>query len=401
MLFFFRKKIICSDALKNLRGPAIIASNHPNSMVDAIVIGCTCRQPVHFVIRSDMFKNRLFNFLLKHLNGIPIYRISEDKERMRDNFTSIEYCSSLLQQNAIIIIFAEGITVHDWKLKPLKSGPSKIISHAVTKSHLKEKLQVLPVGLTYSSYNHSSKTIIIQAGNLIFPGQIQATTTGQWKHIFNEILQKELHPLIPEMTSDDPANIALWENILIQAPEHIDCSKGLKILHSAGKKISQTDFHFPVTLMPTRRYWAGNRMAFVGNLILAVILLIPALIGCLLNGIFYFPLRSWIRSKTKDSIFYDSLLFGMLTILYPVYVLILSLVLFFILHIPFWFSIIALPATALSTVRMKVLLLKISNYINMTEEDLRFMRGFFKDYETETYPVLNLTTNGSKNTSKQ
>src|SRR5690606_28229192 len=110
-------------------------------MMDAIVIGCSCRQPVHLTIRSDMFNNRLFKFLLKYLNGIPIYRISEERDKLRDNFSSIAYCKSVLQQNGIIIIFAEGVTLHDWELKPIKSGPSKIISHALTDDRLKETLQ--------------------------------------------------------------------------------------------------------------------------------------------------------------------------------------------------------------------------------------------------------------------
>ncbi len=400
MLFFFRKKIICSNTLRDLRGPAIIASNHPNSLVDAIVIGCTCRQPVHFVIRSDMFKNKLFNFLLKRLNGIPIYRKSEEKDRMRDNFTSIEYCTSILERNGIIIIFAEGTTSHDWKLKPIKSGISKILLHALTNDKLKNRLQVLPLGLTYSSYSHSSKTIIIQTGNIIFPGQITADTTGQWKQHFNDILQKSLQPLIPEMTSVNASNIELWESILTQAPEYIDCSNNLNILQSAGEKISQTDLHSEITSMTTRRFWVDNRLIFISNIIFAVILFIPALVGCVLNGIFYFPLRSWCRSKTKGTIFYDSLLFGMLTILYPVYALLISLVLFFTLRIPFWISIIVLPATALSATRMKVLLVKISNYINMKEEDLRFLKSFFREDETEAYPALNPLKSRSDSTTK-
>ena len=377
MLFFFRKKMVCGDSLRSLRGPAIIAANHPNSMMDAIAIGCSCRQPVHFTIRSDMFNNKLFNFLLKRLNGIPIYRVSEEKGRMRDNFSTIAYCKSVLQQNGIIIIFAEGVTLHDWELKPVKSGPSKIILHALTDARLKETLQVLPAGITYSSYSHSSKTIIIQAGNIIYPGRITAATAGKWKLSFNDMLQKSLQPLIPEMTSGNAANIALWESMLTQAPRYIDCSKNVRLLHSAGKKISQPGFHSPVTPMPTRRYWSDGRAGLIKDIITAVILFIPALAGLVLNGAFYFPLRNRTRAKTKNTIFYDSLLFGLLTILYPLYILLLSLVLYFTVHIPVWIWIIAIPVTALCTARWWVLLQKISRYSIMKKEEIVFLKGFF------------------------
>ena len=377
MLFFFRKKMVCGNSLRSLRGPAIIAANHPNSMMDAIAIGCSCRQPVHFTIRSDMFNNKLFNFLLKRLNGIPIYRVSEEKGRMRDNFSTIAYCKSVLQQNGIIIIFAEGVTLHDWELKPVKSGPSKIILHALTDARLKETLQVLPVGITYSSYSHSSKTIIIQTGNIIYPGQIAAATPGNWKHSFNDTLQKSLQPLIPEMTSGEAANIALWESILTQAPRYIDCSKNVQLLHSAGKKISQPGFHSPVTSMPTRRYWSDGRRGFIRDIITAVMLFIPALAGLVLNGAFYFPLRNRSRAKTKDTIFYDSLLFGLITVLYPLYIILLSLVLYFTIHISVWIWMVAMPLTALCTARCRVLLQKISSYAMMKNEEIIFLKGFF------------------------
>lgn len=401
MLFFFRKKIVCGNALRELHGPAIIVSNHPNSMVDAIVIGCLCRQPVHFTIRSDMFKNRLFNLLLKRLNGIPIYRQSEDKERMRDNFTSIEYCTSILQRNGIIIIFAEGVTSHDWKLKPLKSGPSKIVSHALTSDLLKETLQVLPVGLTYSNYSHSSKTIIIQTGNIIFPGRIQSASTGQWKQLFNDILQKGLQPLIPEMTSNSAANIALWESILTQAPGYIDCARNVGILHTIGETISQPGFHFAITSTPTPRFWANSRTSFIIDLVVAAILFIPALPGCILNGAFYFPVQNWSRSKTRGTIFYDSLLFGLLTILYPAYVLLLSLIFFFTMHIPLWLSIVATPLSALCAARWRVLFLKVRGFIILKKEDLNLLQKFFTRSNAKTYSMLKVPHNAEKDVTRQ
>ncbi len=47
------------------------------------------------------------------------------------------------------------------------------------------------------------------------------------------------------------------------------------------------------------------------------ILLIPAAIGLLLHAPLYFPVKKIIQQKTKDTVFYDSVMFAVLVITYP------------------------------------------------------------------------------------
>ena len=71
-------------------------------MMDAIAIGCTCRQPVHFTIRSDMFNNKLFNFLLKRLPLSRVLRLGFLGFRLRTgrrrrSYTGLLLCQIVLQ----------------------------------------------------------------------------------------------------------------------------------------------------------------------------------------------------------------------------------------------------------------------------------------------------------------
>jgi len=236
LLFFFRKKIVCGTPLHNLKGPAIIAANHPNSLMDAVVIGCACNQPVHFIIRSDMFNNRLFKWLLNHLNGIPIYRATEEKEKLRENFTTIQRCKEILMQNGIIIIFAEGQTLHDWNLKSIKSGISKLVLHAITDEYLKKNLLVVPVGLTYSDYRRPAKTIFIQSGEGFHPGALpDQSSEGQWKLAFNAMLFQYIKPFVPCMTSEEKKKIKTWQ-IILQNISTTNACIAIEMLHDTGKK---------------------------------------------------------------------------------------------------------------------------------------------------------------------
>lgn len=55
--------------------------------------------------------------------------------------------------------------------------------------------------------------------------------------------------------------------------------------------------------------------------------LLPAIPGYILHLPFYLPLSRIIRNKTKHTIFYDSVLFGVLFFLYPCYLLLLFILL--------------------------------------------------------------------------
>lgn len=373
LLFFFRKRFFCGFPLHTLRGPAIIASNHPNSMLDAVVIACRCRQPVHFIIRSDMFNNPLFRLFLKSLHGIPVYRRSEEKEKLRENFNSIDLCRDILKKGGIIIIFSEGITLHDWKLKPLKSGTAKIVQHALCDPQLANTLRVVPLGLTYSDYEHPGKTLIVQAGEIFYPGRLPFNVnTGEWKNRFNQALYARMQPLVPEMTSPDTANIALWQTLLARHSLEFNCITSIARLHSTGAAISDPNFRSPLASKLIRRYCSGGKREFMGDMLLVVIFCIPALIGFLLNGAFYFPLRNRVYAKTKDTIFYDSLLFGLITTLYPVYILLMSLVLWLTTPVPFWAGLVVMPVTAWISEQWYIRLLKIRNYAVLKKEEIIF-----------------------------
>ena len=121
-----------------------------------------------------------------------------------------------------------------------------------------------------------------------------------------------------------------------------------------------------------RSYYSADKTAFATNVLLVVILCIPALIGFVLNGAFYFPLRKLVYAKTKGTIFYDSLLFGLITTLYPLYILLMSLVIWLTTRVPFWAGLIIIPVTAWIGEQWYINLLKVRNYIVLKKEEILF-----------------------------
>ncbi len=132
-----------------LTGPLLIGATHPNSFLDAIVIASFVQRPLHFLARSDVFHRRWSTFILRSLNLIPIYRLQEGQSQLEKNQKTFEECHQLLEQGEAILIFAEGISLIDKKIRPLKKGLPRIAFGAERKNDFKLGTNILPLGINY------------------------------------------------------------------------------------------------------------------------------------------------------------------------------------------------------------------------------------------------------------
>ncbi len=98
------------------RGPVIIAPNH-NSWWDPPLIGMAAPREVYFLAKEELFtQNRLFGWLIRTYNAIPIRRETGGVEALR---TALR----LLDQGHAVVIFPEGTRNKTSNLLlPLKPG---------------------------------------------------------------------------------------------------------------------------------------------------------------------------------------------------------------------------------------------------------------------------------------
>lgn len=148
---YFRRTKIKNAHYLRVKGPVIIAMNHPNAFMDPIAFTVLAYPPrVYYLARGDAFKKGIVSTLLESLGIIPIFRIQDGgKEGLKKNDETYERVNALLKRNQKIIIFAEGLCIQERRLRPLKKGVPRMVFGAMDAHNLKD-LTVVPVGINYS-----------------------------------------------------------------------------------------------------------------------------------------------------------------------------------------------------------------------------------------------------------
>ena len=156
---FFRRIEVRHPERMHLPGPLLLAGNHPNTLMDPLLAAVNRRQPIAFLAKSTFFQNPVLRAIMQSGNSIPIYRaqdtgtgvggVATPEERAAQNEASFGRCYDYLGQGGTIMIFPEGTSVSERRLRPLKTGAARIALGAEARYGFKLGLQVVPVGTNY------------------------------------------------------------------------------------------------------------------------------------------------------------------------------------------------------------------------------------------------------------
>lgn len=286
-----------------MKGPILLAANHPNSFLDAIILDILFEQPIWSLARGDVFKKPFYARLLVKLNMLPVYRTSEGVENLDMNYKTFDACKSIFRNNGIVLMFSEGRCINEWHLRPLKKGTARL---AISSWDEGINLKVLPVGINYSSFSKFGKNVFINFGNIISNNDVSVGDSDGKKNIaFNSKLQQELQQLVFEISKE---NKQLQKVMLEKRP----------------------------------------------GVFLRTILFFPALAGFILNAPLYLVLHSFTVNRTKDNDHHDSVLTALLVLTYPFYLMLISVILFVVSgHWLSFFTFLVLPFMAWSYIQVK------------------------------------------------
>lgn len=161
--FFRNVEIHRATILKN--GPAIFAMNHPNNLIDTLLVGYAIKRKVHYLATAQMFRNKLLSLFLHNIGIIPVYRKQDDPTHSEKNISTFQECYQVLSRNGAIGIYPEGITHAEPRVKKIKTGAARIALEAEAQFH--NGIQLIPIGLNYSIRKSFRSEVVVNLGKPI------------------------------------------------------------------------------------------------------------------------------------------------------------------------------------------------------------------------------------------
>lgn len=148
--------------------PVILAANHPTAFMEPCILACFLDRPLYFLVRGDFFQKPIFNFLLRQLNMLPVFRMRDGGyKKLKHNYSTFEACFETLKANKTIMILAEGRTIHEKRLRPIQKGTARIALGALQRFPDLEDVYVVPVGVNYTYAEQSRTRVMIDFGKPI------------------------------------------------------------------------------------------------------------------------------------------------------------------------------------------------------------------------------------------
>lgn len=136
-------------------GPLLIAVNHPNQLIDALVVLRIAPRRVRPTGKATLFENRVVGALLKWYGVVPLRRVRDEKPREPGapvdptrNREAFRELVDTLAGGGAVLIFPEGTSHHEPELAPLRTGLARVALQARIERQLRG-LRIQPIGLIF------------------------------------------------------------------------------------------------------------------------------------------------------------------------------------------------------------------------------------------------------------
>ena len=141
---FFRRIEVEGREHVPATGPVIFILNHPNALMDPLVLINQAGRPVSFLAKEPLFRMPVLGRMVRAMNSIPVYR-RMDQADTANNAKTFAAARDLLARGGSLALFPEGTSHSDSKLKPFRTGAARIALGAGVPG-----LLIVPAGLFYT-----------------------------------------------------------------------------------------------------------------------------------------------------------------------------------------------------------------------------------------------------------
>lgn len=153
--------------------PLLIAVNHPNALVDSLVVGWLMPRRVVMTAKATLLNNPFVAALFRILGVVPLRRASDEMHvqggramNPARNSGAFEEMLQVLADNGAVLIFPEGTSHSNKELAPLKSGLARIALQARDGAHI-GAVHIVPIGLLFENKATPGSIVGVRVGDPI------------------------------------------------------------------------------------------------------------------------------------------------------------------------------------------------------------------------------------------
>ena len=143
--------------------PVLFVANHPNSLIDPVLVAAAADRPLRFLAKAPLFEERLVGPLLRASGSIPVYRRQDDPELMDRNASVFEAVHSALAEGAAVGIFPEGLSHSEPSLVRLRTGAARIALGAADRAAT--VVPIVPVGIVLRQKDRFRSKALVLVGS--------------------------------------------------------------------------------------------------------------------------------------------------------------------------------------------------------------------------------------------
>jgi len=247
---------VVNDRLEKTAPATLFVLNHPNGVVDPLIMMAVLGRPVTFLSKSTPFGYPTSRWFVKRFGAIPIYRPRDigcrggarDQEDMQQrNEKTFAKCRALLGQGRAVALFPEGTSHNEPMMMPMRTGAARIALSTAEKFGWRD-LEIMPVGLWYENSTRFRSAMLVAPGVAI---KIEAFREEYQRHPRNAVLnltahiEEKLQEIVLEAETTELLRaapyIAAWTEPEGRKPDLPTRQARASVLLEAYKKLREVD----------------------------------------------------------------------------------------------------------------------------------------------------------------
>ena len=185
-------------------GAVLIAPNHCNTLMDALVVLQAFKNESVFGARADMFNNKMIAKIMFFIRILPMVRQRDGLRNVLKNYETQDIIIETLEHGVRFCMYPEGRHRPSHSLLPLGKGVFRAAFAANDKFGAEKPVYIVPTGIEYGDHFRYHSTCLVNFGKPINVTDFIKTLDVENEAQMMEPLKRELRDRISELKTYIP-----------------------------------------------------------------------------------------------------------------------------------------------------------------------------------------------------